>query len=264
MQPQPGDFRVTTVESVGGTFDIGRVARRTFEVIGANFPLFAAAAVGLVGIPSLISTMGQINLGETDLTNGLPLLIIGGVLSFIGTFMLQGAVVFSSINTLNGRKTSASDAISAGARLFLPLLGLSILMGLGLALGYILLIVPGIILGVIWVAVVPVLVAEKRGVTQTFQRSRDLTRGHRWSIFALLVIYMIGVAVISLAIAALGGGVANSMTEGAQVGRAALVLTPLYNVVVGVIGSAGVAAIYFELRSAKEGVGPEQLASVFD
>jgi len=31
-----------------------------------------------------------------------------------------------------------------------------------------------------------------------------------------------------------------------------------------VIASAGVASIYYELRSIKEGIGPEALASVFD
>ena len=32
----------------------------------------------------------------------------------------------------------------------------------------------------------------------------------------------------------------------------------------GVVASAGVAALYYELRSAKEGAGPEVLASLFD
>ena len=267
MQPQPGDFRVTTVESVGGTFDIGRVARRTFEVIGANFALFTAAAVGLVGVPSLIAILGQSSMATTPSGSGALLWVVGLVLSFIGTYMLQGAIVHVSINTLNGRKTSAGDAISVGAKLFLPLLCLAILMGFGLAIGFILLIVPGIILYVLWVVVAPVLVAEKRRVMQTFQRSRDLTRGHRWSIFALLVVYGIGSAVISFAIQGVGGGAAGAATviaDGAGPGMALLVLTPLSAVVQGVIGSAGVAAIYYELRSAKEGVGPEQLASVFD
>jgi hypothetical protein len=32
----------------------------------------------------------------------------------------------------------------------------------------------------------------------------------------------------------------------------------------GIISSAGTASIYFELRSIKEGIGPEALAAVFD
>jgi hypothetical protein len=35
-------------------------------------------------------------------------------------------------------------------------------------------------------------------------------------------------------------------------------------VITSVLSSAGVAAIYYELRSTREGAGPEALAAVFD
>ena len=41
-------------------------------------------------------------------------------------------------------------------------------------------------------------------------------------------------------------------------------INPLVNIVSTVIASAGVASLYYELRTAKEGVGAEDLASVFD
>jgi len=40
-------------------------------------------------------------------------------------------------------------------------------------------------------------------------------------------------------------------------------LTGLVRAVLGLIGAAGIASIYYELRLVKEGVGPEQLAAVF-
>jgi hypothetical protein len=37
----------------------------------------------------------------------------------------------------------------------------------------------------------------------------------------------------------------------------------LVRIALDLIGAAGVASIYYELRLVKEGVGPEQLAAVF-
>jgi hypothetical protein len=44
----------------------------------------------------------------------------------------------------------------------------------------------------------------------------------------------------------------------------ALVVTPLLQALGALIGAAGVASIYFELRTIKEGVGVEALARAFE
>ncbi|MFW8695946.1 hypothetical protein ACOI9Y_35795, partial [Mesorhizobium japonicum] len=58
-------------------------------------------------------------------------------------------------------------------------------------------------LTVLWSVSAPAVVAEKRGVFEAMQRSRDLTRGYRWHIFGLLVIYL----VLSMIVGMLVGGV---------------------------------------------------------
>ena len=259
---------MTTTDYQGGGFDLGRVVQRTFASISQNWLVFLVSAILLIGIPSVISGFGE---GANIFTASSPLavtaIVVGGLLALIGTYVLQGLVVFTTINGLNGKPVDLSTALSAGLRFFFPLLGLGIVMGLGLTLGFILLIVPGVILSIMWAVAAPVLVAEKRGIMESFQRSRDLTRGSRWMIFAIVVVYFIIAMILGMVIAGVGFAGTGSLGVGDAASRASigtLILTPIVNVVTAVLSSAGVASIYYELRTAKEGVSPDQLASAFD
>ena len=248
---------------------MGRVVQRTFLAISQNWVVFLVSSALLIGVPNVISALGQAGVqGQFQAKNAsfgslwvLP--VIGGILAIAGSFILQGTVVFVTINGLNGRKIDLGQAFSAGLNTFLPLLGLAILMALGVFIGFILLVVPGIILSVMWIVAAPTVVAEKRGVMESFQRSRDLTRGHRWAIFFLALMYGIASMIIGWAVLGVGMATAGSFAAAAT-SPINLILTPLVNVVSAVISAAGIASIYYELRSIKEGVGAEQIASVFD
>ena len=89
----------------------------------------------------------------------------------------------------DGRSTPRSGKIfSRVAPSILPLLGAGLLAGLGIALGFLLLIVPGLYLITIWAVVAPVIVVEKPGVFAAFGRSRELVRGHGWTVFGIVLI----------------------------------------------------------------------------
>lgn len=249
--------------AAGGRFDLGRVISRTFTSIRDNGLVFLFASIVLVGLPSLVSAFGQTALLMPG-GGGLTMMAIGTVLYFVGLFVLQGVVVKAAVNGFNGKKTELGDAFGVGLRMFFPLLGLGIVASIGIGIAFVLLIVPGLILSVFWSVAAPAVVVEKRGVFDALQRSRDLTRGYRWPVFGLLVIYIllswvVGIALGGLSLA-LGGGF---MGGGANL-LANIVSGPVVNVLSGVVASAGVASLYYELRAAKEGAGPETLAAVFD
>ena len=192
---------MTTDVIAPGRLDIARVFRRTFEVLGRNFATFFILALILVGLPAALAGMLQESQMNED---GLPRFgtgafvgLFGILLGIVTNAILQGALIFGTVRDLNGERASVSDSLATGLRGFLPLIGLSILVGLGIFLGLILLIVPGIILACAWSVTVPALVAENRGVMGAFERSAELTRGNRWMIFALYVIYFLAFAIIS-------------------------------------------------------------------
>lgn len=264
---------VTVIETAGsaaaphrGYFDLGRVIQHTFAAISRNAAVFFGAAVVLVGAPSVLLAFGQQSLMTASdvAASGILLMLVGWILNLVGVFLLQGMVVKVAVNGFNGKSTSFSQAFDVGVKMFLPLLGLAIVAGVATGLGYILLIVPGLILSVLWSVAAPTVVVEKRGVFESLQRSRDLTRGHRWSVFGLLVLYAVASWLISLLIGGLSVATGGSFMTGTPNIWVNLLAGPLVSILSSVIASAGVAALYYELRTAKEGAGAEVLASVFD
>lgn len=246
-----------------GDFDLGRVIQRTFTSISQNAGVFFGAAVLLVGLPSAVAAFGQANLLTSDSTSSFLFVGAGTILYFVGLYILQGVVTKAAVNGFNGKATSFDNAFNVGIRMFFPLLGLGIVAGVGMTLGYVLLIVPGVILTVLWSVAAPAVVVEKRGIMESLQRSRDLTRGYRWPVFGLLVIYVILTWIVGGAIGGLNLALGGSFDASPNLGIN-LITGPVVNVLSGVFASAGVASLYYELRTAKEGADPEDLASVFD
>ena len=248
-----------------GGFDLGRVIGRTFSTIKANWIAFFAAAALFVGIPSALMAFGQADLttGESSAV-AFILMILGWALYLIGAYVVQGMVVRAAINSFNDKQTTFGEALSAGVKVFLPLLGLAIVAGIATGFAYILLIVPGIMLTVLWSVSAPAVVAEKRGIFEAMQRSRDLTRGYRWHIFGLLVIYLVLSMIVGMLVGGVNLAAGGAFSGGAPSAVVNMVSNALTNTLTSVVASAGVAALYYELRAIKEGAGPEQLASVFD
>jgi hypothetical protein len=241
-----------------GRIEIGSVLSRGFETIGSNFPAFVGLSVLLGGLPTFaFSYLTGPNLSDDNLFAfaGGGAAIGAWLVQTVATALLQAIIVRSSILTLSGRDADIGGSITAAFGLILPLIGLSILTGLVVLIGLVLLIVPGIIAYVALSVAVPVMVEERKGVTDCMERSADLTKGSRWHIFLLLLI--LGVAYIVLA-AALGGAMVAADAESLQAGAEAVTVA-----VTSLFMSAMTAALYVELRTVKEGATADGLADIF-
>jgi hypothetical protein len=245
-----------------GALDIGEVISGTFAVLRRNFLTFLILALILAGLPALLSGYLQMSSVRAGHLFGWQT-IAGGLLGAIGLFILQGTVIYGTVNDLNGKPVTVAASLSVGLSVFLPLLLIGILSYFAILLGMILLIVPGLMVLVAWIVTVPVYVAERRGVLEVFGRSAELTRGNRWRIFALVIVYM----VVFVIIEALSGvfGNASRIASGAGVPLIeAMVLLPLISIASGMLTSAGIATLYVALRRLRDGVGPSDLAAIFD
>lgn len=254
-----------------GQFDFGRVISRTFNAIKQNAAICFGASALLVGVPSMLTAFGGASFmtgaaesSSPSVVGGVVAYLFGIVLYLIGAFMLQGMVVKAAVGGFNGKRVTFGEAFGVGVQYFLPLLGLAIVAGIATGFAYILLIVPGVLLSIIWSVSAAALVMEKRGVFESLQRSRDLTRGYRWQVFGLLVIYVILSWIVGGAIAGLGVATGGSFTNGSPNLAFNLITQPLVNILSSVVASAGVASLYYELRTAKEGTGVDNLAAIFD
>jgi hypothetical protein len=275
-----GGHGMTDTNAGSRGFEVGRVISRTFAVIGRNLLPFTLMALLLGGLPKLLVTLVQLRLidGKVDAAMFSPQAVggsaIGGLVMLAAGFIMQAAIVHATIADLNSRPVAPGESLKIGLRNCLPLIGLAILLGLGVLIGFVLLIVPGVILLVLWSVAVPAKVVEKIGVFQAFSRSGDLTRGRRWPIFGLLLIYVLAVWILGIAVMAAfapfalakGLNASNGSVENVMrsINVAQLVASPLLATITTLISTTGGAVLYFELRGSREGVGPEALASVFD
>lgn len=258
-------------------FDIGRVIERTFGAVGANIVPLSIAALVLAGLPAFFWAIAERAFRlETNFSLGMLAAGVGMVIGVICGTLLQGAVTYAVVADLQGRKATLGESLSAAMQSFWVLLALGILSGLAIGLGLILLIVPGIILSLLWFVIGPVAVAERAGVGKAFERSRDLTRNHRWWLLLLAVIFLIASGFISfilnmIVLAAVGGAAfaagatpTGGLGDMGVVAYVALALTTAIEAIISMIGAAGVAAVYVELRAVKEGAGHTSVAAIFD
>ena len=129
--------------------------------------------------------------------------------------------------------------------------------------GLFLLIVPGVILALALCVSAPAQVVEGHGVFEALGRSSDLTRNHRGAILLLFVLFFIGFAILR-AFAEIVPLTASFASIGAADTTKLMVVDPLIQALSALLGAAGIASIYFELRTIKEGVGVEALAKAFE
>lgn len=123
-------------------------------------------------------------------------------------------------------------------------------------LGFILFIVPGLILLTMWFVATPACVVEQLGPFKSMGRSAALTGGHRWKIFGLMLLLFV--------INGVGSGMIGGIL--AVVGGPTLVLigSLIWSGIWGACYAVAAVVTYHDLRVAKEGIDIEQIASVFD
>jgi hypothetical protein len=242
---------ISTVAPVAeGEFRIGRVFSRTLTLLSRNFPIYFVVAA-VAAVPSVLLEHGGADkdTAATLSLAGLFGMVVLGPLS-------QAIMLHTAFQDMGGRRISLSESARAALGRWLPLIGLSICMGLGIAVGLVLLIVPGIILTTMWYVANPVCIVERQGVFASMGRSSELTKGHRWAIFGMMVVLAIASGVIAAVVkAALG-----------LTGSTGLVIsgTLAWTALAGAFGAIFVVVTYHDLRVAKEGIDTRQIAAVFE
>jgi hypothetical protein len=116
-------------------------------------------------------------------------LLIGAILSLVAVFWLQAALVKAVEDIRDGRADlSLQETFDAAKPHLGAVLVAGLLAGIGIAIGLVLLIAPGLFLMTIWAVIVPVIVLENKSAGESFTRSRELVRGYGWGVFGVIVL----------------------------------------------------------------------------
>ena len=217
----------------------------TSGVIGEAWETFKAHWRHLVPIALVV----YVAVALISLVLVLLLTWVGAILSFIisliALFWVQGALVRAVEDIRDGRADMSLGETYERVRPQLPAIIVGgLLAGLGIALGLVLLIVPGLILLTWWIVLIPVIVLEERSAGEAFGRSRELVRGHAWSVFGVIVLTILVVIAFNIVLSLLLLPVSDWLRSFVS------------NIVVGTVVTPFVVVtwttLYYRLRAAKE------------
>jgi hypothetical protein len=115
--------------------------------------------------------------------------LIAALISLVALFLVQGALATAVDDIRDGRADLSLGETFSRVR---PQLGsivvAGVLAGIGIFLGLLLLIVPGLVLMTWWVLIIPVIALERTAAGAAFSRSRELVRGNGWNVFGVILL----------------------------------------------------------------------------
>jgi len=217
--------------NVSEPLGVGEVVRRVFAIYVDQAAVLMPAAAAVFVVSGILSSV---------LVAAAPALaVVALVLSVVATTLFTGMVVQLVADIQDGRR----DATAAGLlRAAMPVIGKLILVGVvegvAIVIGFILIIVPGLILLTVWSVAAPVIVLERPAGLGALRRSRELVRGNGWPVFG--VILVMGVLVLVL------GALLDSVGDSAGTG-AGIIVTVIVGVLTAPLSALAAAVLYFEL-----------------
>ena len=249
-------------------FSIGRALSDSFGVLSRNFKTMAVISVTVTLAESAIRYLltGSVD----DEENGST------ILSLISYALVTAPVTYITFQDLRGHKPSLGETMSAGLQRLIRVVGTTLIVGITIVTPIVVvaiivmtsagslipLIVGGLsyalIIFVAWYVVVPVQVVEAVSFFGAFSRASALTRGRRWAVLGLALVFVALVFIVALVVAVVAElvAVANPMLS-------LFLLIPL-SAFITVYGATVPTVTYCLLRSEKEGIGIEDIVKVFD
>jgi ABC-type multidrug transport system fused ATPase/permease subunit len=212
--------------------DVGGVIGRVWRIYVDQASILMPAAAAVFVVTGIIAAV---------LVLASPVLaLVAVILDLVAGTLFTGMVVELVADVQDGRRdASVGQLLRAVTPVLGPLILVGIVAGIGIVIGFILIIVPGLILITIWSVAAPVVVLENPGVFAALRRSRELVRGNGWQVFGVILVLYVVVAVVSFIIEA----AAESAGSGAGI-----VVRVIVGVLTAPLAALAASVLYFELR----------------
>ena len=210
--------------------------RRVFDIYFEQAAVLMPAAAAVFVLTGIVA-------GILIVTSpGLAVVAIA--IDLVAVTLFTGMVVSLVADVQDGRRDATAGQLLRAAT---PVLGQLILVGvvaaLGIMAGFILLVVPGLILLTLWSVAAPVVVIENPGVFPALRRSRLLVRGNGLQVFAVILILVVLVGA--------AGNIIDALAASAGTG-VGIVARVIVGVLTAPLSALAAAVLYFELRVRSE------------
>jgi hypothetical protein len=183
------------------------------------------------------------------------------LLSAIGFFiaiaiqqLLAGAVTRGGAAATLGREVDVKASYRYAFSRIWGLIGLALLIGLVVGVGFILFIIPGIIFLVFLSVSVAGFIIERLGAVDSMKRSWRLVGGHWWHTFGVIIVAAILAGIVNGILTAIGG---SSFLGSWIFSSIAQIITAPWVALVYVL-------LYIDLRARHEGLSSAQLGTELD
>jgi len=217
--------------------EVGKVLSETFSTYGANFGTLVGGALAIFVVAGILE-------GFMRDEGGIILSLVAALVSLIANALYTGFVVSLVQDVRDGRRDfTMGQLVSSASHAIWPLIGAGILAGIGIVIGFVLLIIPGLFLLTIWAVISPAIVVERTGVLGSFGRSHELVRGDGWPVFGALV--------VGFLITAVAGAIATAIGAGTSV-AVLIILLIIVSVLTAPIPALIASILFFDLGGGNE------------
>jgi hypothetical protein len=205
-------------------------------VLDEAWRMYKTFARHLLAIAFVIYLAAAIITALLALAGGTIGLLLGSLVSIVAAFVLQATLVKAVQDVRDGH---ADLSIGETVRQALPFIasvaGASILAGIAITIGLILVIVPGLFLITIWAVIVPVIIIERSGALASFGRSRELVRGRGWHVFGTLVLVYIIMLVVNIVLGVIFSALPHVLGDGLSSIISGTLISPFLAIVVTLV-----------------------------
>jgi hypothetical protein len=168
--------------------------------------------------------------------------LVLAALSILMWTILTGAITRAAAGTFLGRDLEMGESYRYGFARFWSIVLVGVLSALAIAVGFVLLVIPGFIVLTFLTCGIPALVIEDKRGREALRRSWTLVRGFGWHVFGTIIVAAILNGLVSSLLTAPFGDNYAARSIAASI---ASVITMPYMALVGVF-------IYLDLRVRKE------------
>lgn len=236
------------------------------EILGDAFRLYARHWQNLILIVAVIVIPLSIaevlltgfwireGLTEEELRNGMEVVVDGGfvagvlasfvlvAISILMWTILTGAITRAAAGTFLGRDLEIGESYRYGFARFWSIVLVGVLSALAIAVGFLLLVIPGFIVLTFLSCGIPALVIEDKRGREALRRSWTLVRGFGWHVFGAFILAAILSGIVNGVLTAPFG---DNYAVRSITASIASVITMPFMALVGVF-------IYLDLRVRKE------------
>jgi hypothetical protein len=190
--------------------------RKAWDIVAACLRAYRRRWTDLVSLAAVFAVAGQVLLelvgrflarvspaeapGAAPPGEAVLVALLGGLAWFAVVMVQQGAVTWGAMRALLGLEPTLGRAARVGLRRLWSVLLISVLSGLSVLVGLLLLVVPGLIIAVRLAVVMPALIVEDVRGRAALRRSWHLVRGRSWTIAGVLALAGLIGALVNLAV----------------------------------------------------------------